>query len=513
MTFASKLDNLMTCLNINNAILAEYLHIDPSLISRWRSGKRLPAKNSTYIEHICQYCQTIISHDHQKIALLVLMNMPSDMISLNNTDWQKALHDWFLTQNNNSRKELQIAENFLLHTEKIPSKSATMSNYYLNDLKSGQNQVGELFIGAEGMRHATLKILTLSLMSNKANTLYIFSDQNHDWINQHPQYELLWQQLLQQCIAKGDTVKVVHNVMCSPPEQFATIKRWLPLYMTGKVESYYAANHLSNIHCQTLYAIPQITALHSFSYNGNEYQAPIVLYNENKMVDSIQNNLNHIIQNSYPMIQTYTAENSLALQKRHLEFIKTPANSISMINMLTSFTSTEKLFSTILSRQNISDQEKDDVFNQFKLRKSFYSENLISHKYTEIINLAKPGYLDLSDLPFNLNVLLGHNNAYYKDISEFKEHVENVIFMLKNYPNYQCILQDSSLFSNVQIQAKDKCGVFFTKESSILFSFFLSQPTISQVFYQYLQNAVANFSEKYLDRNYTIACLEKYLYL
>jgi len=69
MDFGKKLSLLMSVLSVSNGALAKALSVDPSLISRWRSGSRIPAKDSGYIEMIASYLVEHAKMEHQKLAI------------------------------------------------------------------------------------------------------------------------------------------------------------------------------------------------------------------------------------------------------------------------------------------------------------------------------------------------------------------------------------------------------------------------------------------------------------
>ena len=77
MRFNEKFDLLMNLLNIPNNKMAKFMSVDPSLISRWRSGERDPLKNDAYVEMIAEY---IMQHatDRQCLFELLSVNPNSD---------------------------------------------------------------------------------------------------------------------------------------------------------------------------------------------------------------------------------------------------------------------------------------------------------------------------------------------------------------------------------------------------------------------------------------------------
>ena len=513
MRFSQKLDMLMNTMAVNNKNLAEAIHVDPSLISRWRSGSRIPVKNSSYIMAICRHFKNLATQQYQKVALMAMMNIPFNSNTLQKIELDELLSNWLSQDGEKNQNAVQIAESFLLHTENVDQHPTFDLPVFYDSHHIGEQGRVEFFSGEDGIQNATLKLLSMSAASNRPNTISMFSDQCLDWLNMDPEYDQQWQHFVHKCIEKGDRINVVHNVLRNSYELFSILQRWLPLYMTGQVKSYYCPKYLNTIHYQTLNAVSGVAALHSFGYPGMERESITNFWTHGTAIEHIERILNNMLQNSFPMLQVFETKNAREMQNTHLEFLKIEGDNISMINMLSNAASPDSLVVKIIERQNIPEIDKRAVLRQHRLRQSIFYDNLQHMQYTDIINLPEPHQMLAEAMPFNLGILLGHNNAFYGNLSEFKEHISNIIHLLENYDNYHCILQRDSIFKNIQIQAKDNGGVFFTKESSSLFSFYLSQPAMAQVFYNYLQNTLMNFPKEALNRRNTIAKLEQYLTL
>ena len=73
MDFSEKINLLMKMVHTTNFELAETLDVDPSLISRWRTGERKVGTSSPYIAKIARFFAERIQEDFQKVAILELM--------------------------------------------------------------------------------------------------------------------------------------------------------------------------------------------------------------------------------------------------------------------------------------------------------------------------------------------------------------------------------------------------------------------------------------------------------
>lgn len=88
MNFNEKLILIMDKLNLTNATLAKYANIDPSLISRLKSGVRTPSKNSDQIKHISKGIEKYIKDNKLETVLKSFLKKENTIIDYlqNNTE-------------------------------------------------------------------------------------------------------------------------------------------------------------------------------------------------------------------------------------------------------------------------------------------------------------------------------------------------------------------------------------------------------------------------------------------
>lgn len=85
MEFYQKLDLLMNLTSMTNSKLAKTLNVDPSLVSRWRRGRRIPNDFASVVIQIANLSAPRIQYDYQKEELakkasLALDSLPEDAV-------------------------------------------------------------------------------------------------------------------------------------------------------------------------------------------------------------------------------------------------------------------------------------------------------------------------------------------------------------------------------------------------------------------------------------------------
>lgn len=95
--FVSKVNFLLTVLGASNSDIAHMIGVDPSNISRLKTGKRLPAKNSSSISHFIEGVY-LFALQHQKLS--ILERIFDNQNSLDEKSLKTALQNWLFNDDN-----------------------------------------------------------------------------------------------------------------------------------------------------------------------------------------------------------------------------------------------------------------------------------------------------------------------------------------------------------------------------------------------------------------------------
>jgi transcriptional regulator with XRE-family HTH domain len=186
MQFSEKINLLMKMANTTNTKLADALGIDPSLVSRWRTGAREPSEDSRYIQLIGIYFASQAKQDFQRVAMLELTGHQMEDKNVGEPVISNYLTRWLSDESKISPKSIQV----LLDSIGSAGNTAhVVQEVPLPSEPSGQPIHTQSFSGIEGFRAATVKLLMHALNSPKKQTkLYLYSDEPIDWIIENPEF-------------------------------------------------------------------------------------------------------------------------------------------------------------------------------------------------------------------------------------------------------------------------------------------------------------------------------------
>ena len=78
-------------------------------------------------------------------------------------------------------------------------------------------------------------------------TLLLHSDESKEWLYEDPDFVKDWSKLLMGIVEKGGKIKIVHTLRRNIEEMMEVIRKWVPIYMTGRIETYYCPRIRDNI--------------------------------------------------------------------------------------------------------------------------------------------------------------------------------------------------------------------------------------------------------------------------
>ncbi len=254
----------MSLTDISNAELSRRANVDPSLISRYRSGSRVLKKDSEITKSIC----TILWKNIRKKERI---NLVSEITGISRDSLSEDTLSAFLLSEDadNAGEDASIEKLFAAfdsYTSEtgivLPKATDAAPESLLNDDRS-------IYFGYAGLREAVLRFLG-NVCLKKDKELLLYSDQSMDWLTRDSAFRLKWASLMSGCVKNGTRIRIIHNIDRSLNEMNEAIISWLPLYMSGMIEPFYFDRRSSDRFSNTLFLCPGLFAIFGSHVRGVE---------------------------------------------------------------------------------------------------------------------------------------------------------------------------------------------------------------------------------------------------
>jgi len=493
MTFSDKLSILMKVQNTTNSRLAKAIAVDASLISRWRSGSRVPANDSPHIPSIAVYFSEQAKMDYQKAALYEVMKAP-----YNARNMEGSLAEMLMRWLSDSQAHQQQGVNAFL--DKLGLFTRQKQNLTVfpssGSAASGTPLQGEVYYGIRGKQDGVLHFLHTVAAQSKPVELLLYSDESMEWLSKDRAFYMQWGALLTEIIRKGSRIKIIHTVDRDVTEMLAAIDRWLPLYMTGAIEPYYYPKHREHIFRRTLFIAPGIAAMTSATLNGCESLAPNYYSEDKTLIQAMAEEFHAYLALCRPLMQIFTAQNFLSLTALVTEFEAQPGDSIYMSNTLSSVTMPPEFLTELLKKNGIPSETIAQAAAIQSERHQTFLAYIKDNLYREIIRLPSAGEI-IEDPPLIeiSGFIQGQTLKYTPE--DFAGHLRHILRLLNTYSNYAFYIGDRGIpQKHVFLAAKDETGAIVGKidQASTVFAF--NQPDMTYSFYSYMEDSISRIPKE-----------------
>jgi hypothetical protein len=495
MDFGKRLSLLMSVLNITNSAMAKALSVDPSLISRWRSGSRTPAKDSHYVEMIARYVADHAKMEHQKLAICEITGCGPETLKKENL--VQIIAKWLLDA---PMPDTQLIGGFL---SKIGLFKILPSNAGGIDISlEGQNVNFEVFYGIKGKQRGVMKFLSFAMQSKGTGTLLLYSDESVDWFLSDRDYAFRLGGTLIELAKNGWKINMVHTISREISEMLAAIDFWLPLYMTGSVTPYYNPKYREHYFRRTLFVIPEIATFNCSTMENFQHSVSL-LTTEKHIVELFEEEYNQFLNTCRPLmkIPKIGSQEMLDLLEG---FEEQAAPSFLLTDGLPFITMPEEILESTLKQNKILSWQH--IISHWRKRSAFFEKNLRDHACIHILTLPDPERAKFDKIPVELPEA-GVEASY--TLREYLKHLENLLYLVKKYENYHLCISQKSINTNVHVSIKDQTGIIIFKKDWPVRLFAINHPDMTNAFYCYAEDFLNRLPQQSKDRKYIIKTLEK----
>ncbi|MDR0671016.1 MAG: hypothetical protein LBF64_01755 [Oscillospiraceae bacterium] len=286
--FAERLSTLLDVYRMSNVTLARGIGVDPSLVSRWKSGERAPTSGGGVYGDLAHFLAGAPLRGHDKVLLTQLIRAGGE------EDFLPALERYLRQGAPASPGGSAEALPPILSLESLmdrvcggvapppgrPRPPGRRPEEWKNLENSGRRQEHELYHGLGGRRQAAVNFFRAVLASGRPADVHILVPSDAQWLSEDSPFSKLWFQCLEALTLQGCHVRMVHPAPVSPAALLSLLTRHLPLYATGRFFSLCAAEPPVGWESLTLCVAPGLAAMVSYGGGRQRGSVPTALYRD-----------------------------------------------------------------------------------------------------------------------------------------------------------------------------------------------------------------------------------------
>ena len=284
---AQKLDILMRIFHASGKDLADYLHVDNSLVSKWRNGKRPLKEDSFYTSRIAAYAlEQDEKYQYARIRSLLL----GDYAGVEGADAGQLadfLRQWLSSARLPSHTDIQGHR--LIENSQVQAERPDIYMFRGND---GGRQVVSLLLSAAEQLGCDVEIVTLT--NATMNWLYEDEDFTKAWITQH-----------QRLLDKGCPLQLFFPVSNPHAALGEAMLKNIPMYMHENAVTHYLPRYKDDNFFYSFMLLRRHAVFYSFSANLISDNDLYYLSFDPRVVETFENLVPSFFRHSKTLFNRY----------------------------------------------------------------------------------------------------------------------------------------------------------------------------------------------------------------
>lgn len=477
--FSQNLNYIMEQLNISNVHLAKFFYVDPSYISRIRTGKRKPADMNEMISRFSDYLIKYYFNENHLSFYLNEFELTFD--EFNSSNFQELLSSWLISKK--SKKENTIIH-FLdkLNDFNLEEYIAAIR---FNDIHIPKVPfalpVKKYYCGFEEMRKGTVDFLKMIATSKKVGAINIFSDFTIEKLSKDVNFAKKWMFGLAMIIKRGNHINQIHYLDRPFKEIILGLEAWIPLYMTGQISPYYMKCKTNQMFNHLLFCAPGVAALSGEAITAYEDEGRYFLSTRQEDMNYFEKRSQRILEAASPLMNIYKKENEKQFYETQKENSDKSGTRKHILSSPALYTIPNPLLKSMIGKSSLSSTQKDIIKQQADELKQRMERMLKFSHVTDILPILSEEEFYKEPLKLQLTDIFEHAEITYS-YAEYLLHIEGMEHYKSTHDNYNYMISSERGYKNIQIFIHEGHSVTVQKSDSPNIVFVIKHKQLCEAF-------------------------------
>lgn len=441
MLFSDKLVFLMELTGTSNLALAAELKTNPAQISLMRKGRRGQPQRVERLKHMAEYFALRATTDYHRAALADILGQQQIKLAQDASELAAVLYHWLSSTEElpGARAEQLLQEMNTLDFRVVDAEEEAPRDvpFEHERRRGGRNY---LYYGNEGRRTAMREFLRCVQALEQPCEIIVSSDESFEWLLEAPAFAREIADQTMRLAERGFSCRRIAAPLLSADAAFDSLSRWLPLYMTGQVRSYYYPRLRDDLYRSTVYAAPGKVALTSLTVGSQTQLDTTLLITDKPVVELVTRRFESYFERCVPLTTAYVlSDRASELQEYLLRFESYRGNCIRRSCSFSSLATPPELLGRVFAAGGKHAGHRRDMF--YKSRALFES-NIAEYSCLDILQLADAGEVAAGRVPIALSYFVNGEPMFYT-VEEYISQLCYLLGLLERWENYVVVLEEN----------------------------------------------------------------------
>ena len=491
-TEKSKFDYESIIKNLNVAIealdisvsgLSRALSFDSSYLSRIRTGQRKPADLDKFIIETAGY----IARTNSPSAIAGLIGRPvKELVPADRC--AAKLCSWFSSETIRQRDYLGE----LLHQLDAFNIETYMSDAHFPEAiqvrKPEILSFPKFYYGFDEMKQGELDFFRMVAYSGAKGTVCMCNSISMEDLTVDAAYMREWMQSIAMMIMKGSDIQMIHDVDRPSDEMMLGLMSWIPLYMTGKVTSFYLPDASNRIYCHTDY-VSDTVVLYGECIRGYHNEGKYCLMQSETDLAYYKKRVRRLFSKAKPLVKTYRTEEQDAFY--HFEDSEglSGGTRYNILSSLPIYTIPEDTLESMLEHNSFGEKEKADVRNYMFRQREMTETILENGTICDEISILSEEMFEKEPVYLSLSGMFSEKGLRYT-YQEYQQHLAATRQFAEDHAGYDLYTDAVQTFRNIQIQVNAGKWVIVSKNNAPSIHFVIKHPKMIRAFEDFCRPTV-----------------------
>ncbi len=344
----SRLSILMDSFAITGKDLSGLLHIDSSLVSKWRSGKRHLKPNSLYTNQIIKHVMALDRNNQFAKIRLMLAQEYVNIFKCTENEINLFLKDWLTSVQ-------EQPENKKDYFEEIKNLRSTslLTTYKLS--------------GTSGRRQAVRFILKYAQHMSPGVELWCYSTENTKWFNENAEFLKEWFVRIMTFLGDENKIKIIHPLSSSYESLAISIFTWAPMHITGRTTAYFIPKYKDEQLVYTFFVVKDHLALYNWSTKQSVREINTYITHEPQFVKDVEVMMQCYFDESKRVFEQFSYETKDDYMNNTVAALEKDNNEYHWSLTFPACNVTDKILRDILTENGFYGEELEQYFEKISL--------------------------------------------------------------------------------------------------------------------------------------------------